>query len=73
MKVMKQITLNIPENKLKIFLDFIRGLDYVSISNENDIPMDQQLEVNRRIDGIEMGEISHRTWEEAEKDIFKKP
>ncbi len=73
MKVMKQITLNIPENKLKILLDFIRGLDYVSISNENDIPMDQQLEVNRRIDGIEMGEISHRTWEEAEKDIFKKP
>lgn len=69
---MKQITLNIPENKLAIFLDFIRGLDYVSISNENDIPMDQQLEVNLRIDGIEKGEISLRSWEEAEKDIFKK-
>ncbi len=69
---MKQITLNIPESKFKIFLDFIRGLDYVSISNENDIPLDQQLEVNRRMDAIEKGEIRLRSWEEAEKDIFKK-
>jgi hypothetical protein len=45
-------------------------LDYVSISNENDIPMDQQLEVNRRMEAIEMGEIRLRSWEEAEKDIF---
>jgi len=67
---MKQITLNIPESKFKIFLDFIRGLDYVSISNENDIPLDQQLEVNRRMDAIEKGEIRLRSWEEAEKDIF---
>lgn len=67
---MKQITLNIPESKFKIFLDYIRGLDYVSISNENDIPMDQQLEVNRRMDAIEKGEIRLRSWEEAEKDIF---
>lgn len=69
---MKQITLNIPESKFKIFLDYIRGLDYVSISNENDIPMDQQLEVNRRMDAIEKGEVRLRSWEEAEKDIFKK-
>jgi hypothetical protein len=67
---MKQITLNIPESKFKIFLDFIRGLDYVSISNENDITLDQQLEVNRRMDAIEKGEIRLRSWEEAEKDIF---
>ena len=67
---MKQITLNIPESKFKIFLDFIRGLDYVSISNENDIPLDQQLEVNRRMDAIEKGEIRLRSWEEAEKDVF---
>jgi hypothetical protein len=67
---MKQITLNIPESKFKIFLDYIRGLDYVSISNENDIPMDQQLEVNRRMEAIEKGEIRLRSWAEAEKNIF---
>jgi hypothetical protein len=67
---MKQITINVPESKFKIFLDFIRGLDYVSISNENDIPLDQQLEVNRRMEAIEKGEIKLRSWEEAEKDIF---
>jgi hypothetical protein len=69
---MKQITLNIPENKFTAFLDFIRGLEYVSISNDGNIPIDHQNEVQKRIEGIENGEIKLRSWEEAEKEIFKK-
>lgn len=70
---MKQITLNIPENKFKAFLNFISGLEYVSISNQEDISIEQQTEVKNRIKAIEDGEMSVRSWEEAQKQIFKKP
>ena len=30
---MKQITLNVAENKFKAFLDFIKTLDYVKVEN----------------------------------------
>jgi hypothetical protein len=44
--VMKQITLNIDETKFKTFVNFIKTLDYVSVSDEIDIPLEQQQEVD---------------------------
>ena len=67
---MKQIVLNIEESKLKAFLDFIKTLDYVSVSKGEAIPAWQQDEVNRRIQLVEKGEMKTRNWEEAKKDIF---
>lgn len=69
---MKEITLHIDENKFKTFLDFIKTLDYVSISNETNIPKSQQEEVSRRIKLIKKGEMKTRSWDEARKEIFKR-
>ena len=68
---MKQITLNIEENKFKTFLNFIKTLDYVALSEETEIPLAQKEEVNRRIKLMEEGKLKKRTWDEAKNDIFK--
>ncbi|HUH72822.1 MAG TPA: addiction module protein [Chitinophagales bacterium] len=69
---MKQLTLNIDENKFNTFLSFIKTLDYVSISNEEEIPSWQQDEVNRRIQLIESGEMKMHKWSDVKNEIFKK-
>jgi len=71
-QAMKQITLNIADKKFKAFLEFIKTLDYVSISKEEEIPDWQQEEVKKRLDLVDKGEMKTRSWDKAEKDIFKK-
>jgi len=68
---MKQIILNIADKKFKAFIEFIKTLDYVSISKEEEIPQWQQEEVNDRLELVDQGEMKTRSWDEAEKDIFK--
>ena len=69
---MKQIVLNIEESKFKAFFSFIQTLDYVSVSEEEAIPAWQQEEVNKRKQLIENGQMKTRSWDEAQKEIFKK-
>ncbi len=69
---MKQLILNIEENKFNAFLTFIRTLEYVSVSVEGDIPDWQQDEVTKRTLLIEKGEMKTRNWEEDKGEIFKK-
>ena len=69
---MKQITLNIDETKFKAFLSFIKTLDYVSVSDEIDIPIEQQQEVERRLKLVEEGKMKTRSWNQAKQDIFKR-
>jgi hypothetical protein len=66
---MKQITLNVDESKFKAFLSFIKTLDYVSVSDEMDIPAEQKQEVNRRLKLIEEGKMKTRSWKDA-KELF---
>ena len=66
---MKKITLNIDESKFKVFLSFLKTLDYVSVSDEMDVPIEQQQEVGRRLKLVEEGEMKTRSWEEAKQDI----
>lgn len=68
---MKQLILQIEESKFKTFLTFLKTLDYVSVSELQDIPQWQQEEVKKRIEQIETGEMKLRPWNDAEKDIFK--
>lgn len=68
---MKQITLNIDESKFKAFLSFIKTIDYVSVSDEIDISLEQQQEAQRRLKLIQEGKMKTRSWEEAKQDIFK--
>jgi hypothetical protein len=70
--IMKQITLNIDETKFKDFLNFIKTLDYVAVSDETNIPLEQQEEVQRRLELIQEGKMKTRSWSEAKQDIFKR-
>lgn len=69
---MKQITLNIDESKFKAFLSFIKTLDYVSVSDEIDIPLEQQQEAERRLKLVQEGKMKTRSWNQAKQDIFKR-
>lgn len=69
---MKQITLNIDETKFKAFLSFIKTLDYVSVSDEIDIPLEQQQEAERRLKLVQEGKMKTRSWNQAKQDIFKR-
>ena len=69
---MKQITLNIDETKFKAFISFIKTLDYVSVSDEIDIPLEQQQEAERRLKLVQEGKMKTRSWSEAKQDIFKR-
>lgn len=69
---MKQITLNIDETKFKAFISFIKTLDYVSVSDEIDVPLEQQQEAERRLKLVQEGKMKTRSWSEAKQDIFKR-
>jgi hypothetical protein len=70
--IMKQITLNIDETKFKAFLNFIKTLDYVSVSDETNIPLEQQEEAQRRLELVQEGKMKTRSWSDAKQDIFKR-
>ncbi len=69
---MKEITLKVDEKKFKAFLSFIKTIDYVSVLDEIDIPLEQQLEAKRRLNLIEEGKMKTRSWSEAKQDVFKR-
>ena len=69
---MKQITLNIDESKFKVFLSFIKTLDYVSVSDEKEISLEQQQEAEKRLKLVQEGKMKTRSWKEAKQDIFKR-
>jgi hypothetical protein len=39
---MKQVLLNIPDNKYQAFLDAIKDLDFIKIFNENDVSVSEE-------------------------------
>jgi hypothetical protein len=67
-----KITLDIKDSRFNTFLAFIKTLDYVSVNEEEEIPLWQEEEVNKRLDLIAKGDMNTRSWNEAKKDIFKK-
>ncbi|MEQ9289806.1 MAG: addiction module protein [Cyclobacteriaceae bacterium] len=67
-----KVILDIEDNKLDTFLNFIRTLDYVSIKKDEAIPQWQQDEVNKRLELIDSGKMKTRSWDEAKKEIFSK-
>lgn len=67
-----KITLDVKDNQFDAFLNFIKTLEYVSVYDEENIPEWQQQEVNNRITVINNGKMKTRSWDEAQKEIFKK-
>lgn len=69
---MRPLLLHIEDSKYKAFLSYVRTLDHVSVDEGDDIPQWQQEEVARRLELIESGKMTARSWDEASKDIFGK-
>jgi hypothetical protein len=68
---MKQLILNIDENKFKDFVSYLKTLNYVTINEEDEILLLQETEVLDRLLKIETGTMKTRPWSEAKEDIFK--
>ncbi len=69
---MRPLLLPIEDSKYKAFLSFVRTLDYVSVDEIQNISQWQQDGVARRLELIESGKMTARSWDEASKDIFRK-
>ncbi|KAB1063487.1 addiction module protein [Salibacter halophilus] len=67
----KQVVLSIEESKYKKFLSLLETLDYVTITEQQEIPDWQKDEVSNRKKLIKKDVMKTRPWEEAENDIFK--
>lgn len=70
---MTQITLNIEDDKLKTFIEFIKTLNYVSVEKkEDEIPLWQIQESAKSIAEIDNGTAVLEDWELVKKRLFKK-
>ena len=69
---MTKIILNIEEDKYQTFIEFIKTLDYVTVSDEEYIPQWQVNEVENRLEKLKSQKTSARDWELASKEVFKK-
>lgn len=69
---MKQVTLNIDEGKMGVFMDLIKNLDYVSIAADEEHLNLLMEESNNRYEKVQSGEIKTRNWDEAKVDLSKK-
>jgi hypothetical protein len=65
---MTQLVLNIEDDKLNTFIEFINTLDYVSV--ETTISDYQMEEVDARLQMLNDGEMKIRPWEDAKNDVF---
>jgi hypothetical protein len=62
---MKQIVLNIPENKFKLFVEFIKNVEFIKEYNELEmsIPKDEQNLILERIKKTKKKDL--KQWEEV--------
>lgn len=66
---MTQLVLNIEDDKLNTFIEFISTLDYVSVETTiSDYQMD---EVGARLQMLNDGEMKIRPWEDVKEYIFR--
>lgn len=65
---MTQLVLNIEDDKLNTFIEFIKTLDYVSV--EKTISEYQMEEVGAWLQMLNDDEMKIRTWEDAKQKII---
>ena len=68
---MKQLTINIPEDKIDFFMELFENLG-ISTSEDLEVPKWQVNETQRRMDLLDKDKIKSRSWDDAKNDIFKK-
>ncbi len=73
---MTQITLNIEDDKVKVFIDFIKTINYISLESISKIPeftlTEEHLQIlNERRAKHRSGESKSHTWEEVKANARK--
>lgn len=68
---MKEIILKVPDHKVDFVMELIEqvGLD---LYEKPEISKEQREEVKKRLELVDGGEMSTRSWMEAKKEIFKR-
>jgi hypothetical protein len=69
---MTQVILNVEDDKLKAFIEFIKTLNYVSLSKSDDIPLWQIEEATKSITQIDNGTAKTEDWSVVKKRLFDK-
>ncbi|MBI2258787.1 MAG: addiction module protein [Flavobacteriia bacterium] len=69
---MKQVILNIEDDKLLAFMNFIKTLNYVSIEKESDLTDWQIQQLDLALEEHQNGKANYVDWEDAKKDLFEK-
>jgi hypothetical protein len=69
---MKQVILNIPENKYELFIDFIKNIEFIKDYNEltNDVSNEEQEIILNRIKNTKKDDL--KTWDEVSNTIILK-
>ena len=67
-----KLTIKNPSKHTLALLQLLRTDESIELEAEDiSIPQPQVNETRRRLDLIEKGEITTRSWDEAKKDVFK--
>ena len=64
---MKQITLNIPDEKFPFFIELIENMDFVSIIDDYDIPEVHQKLVMERFEKVRKNPERLLDWDEVKR------
>ncbi len=67
-----KLTLEIKDSKFKTFCEFIKTLDYVTISKEENMPQWQKDEEQQRLEDLDKDEMGTRNWDGPREDLFRK-
>ncbi|WP_340102538.1 addiction module protein [Rhodohalobacter sp. 8-1] len=68
---MKKLTLQIEDDNFESFMEILKELNYVTITESEEIPQWQKEEVQERLKKIKEGQMKSRSWEKARKEIFE--
>jgi hypothetical protein len=66
---MKQITLNIPDEKFPFFIELIENMDFVSIIDDYDIPELHQKLVIERFEKVKKNPDRLLDWDKVKKSL----
>ena len=67
---MKQITVNIPDEKLQFFLELINSLDFVEV--DDFLTAKQKEEIDLALEEHKNGTAEYTDWKDVKNNLFKK-
>ena len=69
---MKEITVRVPENKLRFFMELLDQLDFEAIGRDFDIPEWQKKQLDEGVKEYKSGTATYTNWSEVKEGLFDK-